>query len=247
MTVTRGDSPPWGHRCGDGGEVLCFFKVCAQPVSSVGHSPKAVPTGPVGGLESPGEKAQTCLCPDKKGPGPTTQPSPSEVPVLAKRRQSSVGSSVRARFPTLLSHHLWGSQEPRTQLALRLLRPSPANCILWALLLPLHHKGAMRKRFMNHSRSGPGQRVALARALEPCRKQPLACSLGPPAHPLARWAGGSWREDRDSPLTSLSTWGPPLGKPQTFGWRHATGAFLTVACLERVAHCGSQPKAEQAH
>ena len=40
------------------------------------------------------------LCPDKKGQGPKAQLSPSEVlPVLAKRREISVGSFLRARSP----------------------------------------------------------------------------------------------------------------------------------------------------
>ena len=41
------------------------------------------------------------LCPDKKGQGPKAQLSPTKVPVLAKRRQISVGSSLGARFPHL--------------------------------------------------------------------------------------------------------------------------------------------------
>ena len=39
------------------------------------------------------------LCLDQKGQSPKAQPSPSKVQVLAKRRESSVGSSFRARFP----------------------------------------------------------------------------------------------------------------------------------------------------
>ena len=41
------------------------------------------------------------LCPDKKGQGPKAQLSATKVPVLAKRRQISVGSSLGARFPHL--------------------------------------------------------------------------------------------------------------------------------------------------
>ena len=37
------------------------------------------------------------LCSDKKGQGPQAQLSPSEVQVLAKRREFSVGSSLMAR------------------------------------------------------------------------------------------------------------------------------------------------------
>ena len=39
------------------------------------------------------------LCPDQKGQSCKAQLSPSKVPVLTKRRQISVGSSFRARFP----------------------------------------------------------------------------------------------------------------------------------------------------
>ena len=39
------------------------------------------------------------LCLDQKGQSPKAQLLPSKVPVLAKRRQISVGSSFRARFP----------------------------------------------------------------------------------------------------------------------------------------------------
>ena len=39
------------------------------------------------------------VCSDKKGQGPKAQLLPCEVQVLAKRRQVSVGSSLRARSP----------------------------------------------------------------------------------------------------------------------------------------------------
>ena len=39
------------------------------------------------------------LCLDQKGQSTKAQLLPSKVPVLAKRRQISVGSSFRARFP----------------------------------------------------------------------------------------------------------------------------------------------------
>ena len=53
------------------------------------------------------------LCHGKKGQGPKVQLSPSKVPVLAKRRQSSVGSSFRARSPD--SVHLSSLREPGAQ------------------------------------------------------------------------------------------------------------------------------------
>ena len=53
------------------------------------------------------------LCPDKKEQGPKAQLSLSKVPVLAKRRQISGGSSLRARFPH--PAQLSSSREPGTQ------------------------------------------------------------------------------------------------------------------------------------
>ena len=53
------------------------------------------------------------LCPDQKGQSPKAQPSPSKVQVLAKRRESSVGSSFRARFPH--PAQLSSLKEPSTQ------------------------------------------------------------------------------------------------------------------------------------
>ena len=41
------------------------------------------------------------LCPDQTGQSPKAQRLLSKVPVLANRRQISVGSSVGARFPHL--------------------------------------------------------------------------------------------------------------------------------------------------
>ena len=41
------------------------------------------------------------LCPDQTGQSPKAQRLLSKVPVLANRRQISVGSSFRARFPYL--------------------------------------------------------------------------------------------------------------------------------------------------
>ena len=61
------------------------------------------------------------LYPDKKGQSPKAQLSPSKVPVLAKRRQISVGSSFGARFSQRAQ--LLSLGWPPTQLALSLLRP----------------------------------------------------------------------------------------------------------------------------
>ena len=53
------------------------------------------------------------LCPDKKEQGPKAQLAPSKVPVLAKRRQISGHSSLRARFPH--PAQLSSLREPGTQ------------------------------------------------------------------------------------------------------------------------------------
>ena len=53
------------------------------------------------------------LCSDKKGQGPKAQLSPSKVQVLAKRRQISVGGSLRARSPD--PAQLSSLREPGTQ------------------------------------------------------------------------------------------------------------------------------------
>ena len=59
------------------------------------------------------------LCSDKKWPGPKTQLSPSEVLVLAKKDRSHVAALLGPSPQTPPIH----SQAPRTQLALRFLRP----------------------------------------------------------------------------------------------------------------------------
>ena len=53
------------------------------------------------------------LCPNKKGQCPKEQLSPSKVPGLGKRRQSSAGSSLRAKYPDPL--HLSSLKEPGAQ------------------------------------------------------------------------------------------------------------------------------------
>ena len=74
------------------------------------------------------------LCPDQKGQSPKAQLSPSKVLALTKGRESSAGSSFRARFPH--SAQLSSLREPGTQprLALSLLglrkweTPSITDC-----------------------------------------------------------------------------------------------------------------------
>lgn len=68
------------------------------------------------------------FCPNKKGQGPKVQLSPSEVPVLAKRKAKLSWGLPQGQVPhTLPSHHLWRSWAARTLLAIRLLRPPKAE------------------------------------------------------------------------------------------------------------------------
>ena len=60
------------------------------------------------------------LCPDQKGQSPKAQLSPSKVPILPKRRQSSVGSSFRARFPHPAQLSSLSSPNPHWPCLLRL-------------------------------------------------------------------------------------------------------------------------------
>ena len=53
------------------------------------------------------------LCPDEKEQSPKARLCPSKVPALAERRQSSAGSSFRARFPR--PAQLSSPREPRAQ------------------------------------------------------------------------------------------------------------------------------------
>ena len=67
-------------------------------------------------------------------------------------------------------------------------------------------EAGIRERFTTTSRPGPSQWVALARALEP---QDTALSL----FVLVRGQVSRRGEARDPPLTSLSSWRPPLYQP----------------------------------
>ena len=73
------------------------------------------------------------LCPDEKGQSPEAQLLPSKFPVLAKRRQISVGSSFRARFPypaQLSSLREPGIQPkwPQSPQAVQMGRPGLTDC-----------------------------------------------------------------------------------------------------------------------
>ena len=119
-----------------------------------------------------------------------SQPSPSRVLVLAKRRQISVGSPLREKSPDtapLSSLRGPGAQDPtdpQAPQAAQMVGPGPTDCS--------SPRWAWREAHCSLKAPGQGQRAALVRAVEPCRTQPPACSLGPSAHLLAR-GQVSWR------------------------------------------------------
>ena len=124
------------------------------------------------------------FCSDKKEQGSQVWPSPSGCPVLAKRRQISIGSSWKVRSPDPAQPSSLKEPRPRTQLDLRLLRHPNIGAGLAGydpdgLPLLLGLRGQEGECFTAASRPGSSQWAASARALEPCRKQPPACSLGP--------------------------------------------------------------------
>ena len=90
------------------------------------------------------------LYPDKKGQSPKAQLSPSKVPVLAKRRQISVGSSFGARFPypaQLSSLREPGIQPkwPQSPQAVQMGRPGLTDCDAYRRPLLVGHRD--RERF----------------------------------------------------------------------------------------------------
>ena len=97
------------------------------------------------------------LCPDQKGQSCKAQLSPSKVPVLAKRRQISAGSSLGpGSHPAVIPE---GSRHP-TQLALSLARlpkwgdqVSDCDPDRWSLLVG--SRDSMGERVTTASRPGP--------------------------------------------------------------------------------------------
>ena len=180
---------------------------------------------------------------DKRGQGPKVRLSPSKVLVMAKKRQSSVGSSLRAWSPdpTQLSSlkksgaQSAGSQAPQATQSGRL---GPADC----------------EPADCHCRDQNGGEVhcypkAWAEASGwpwwglwcPAGHSPKPVLWGPQftCRPKAGWPEGPGREGQDTPLTSFSTSRPPLHcclNPLT------NCGFLTVGCLWPLLHC---PVAEQ--
>ena len=181
------------------------------------------------------------LCFDKIGWGPQAQLSLSEVQILAKRRQISAEGSLRARSPDSVQLPCWGSQAPRTQLALKLFRlpgqQGPGSAETQADSNCQHVTEAGVGGKVHHClKVWAGSVGSLVKGSG--RTELPACFLDPLAHPLAeaRWDGGYRGEGQDPLLTSLSTWRPPLW------WPFAASA--TSCCSVTVAHLGEEPTAE---
>ena len=149
--------------------------------------------------------------------GPKAQLSPPKVPILAKRRQVSVGSSFSARPPhpaQLSSLKEPGAQPswPSGSSGHSEGRPGPTECNPGTLPLLLGHRGKDGGRgSLLPQGLGQGQWVILMRAQSSAGHSPKPFLWGP-THLLAqaRWAGGPQGEGWDPPLTSLSTSQPPL-------------------------------------
>ena len=110
------------------------------------------------------------LCSNKKGQCHKAQLSPSEVLVLAQRRQSPASSTLSARSPN--PAHLSSLREPGAYDPTGPQAPQTTGTMGAGL------SDRDEGRFTVTSRSGPGQCRDLAWAPEPCRTQPPACSLG---------------------------------------------------------------------
>ena len=109
------------------------------------------------------------LCPDKKGQSPTVQFSPSQVPVLAKRRQISVEGAGSTPCPAVIPE----GARLSTQLAPSLLRRTKggdqvSQTMTRQMVIAIRsHRGEVP------TASRPGTRLmALVRALEPFRTVP---------------------------------------------------------------------------
>ena len=129
-------------------------------------------------------QANVILCSNKKGQCHKAQLSPSEVLVLAQRRQSPASSTLSARSPNPV--HLSSLREPGAYDPTGPQAPQTTGTMGAGLsdydpsrqLLSLGRRDRDEGRFTVTPRSGPGQCVDLAWAPEPCRTQPPACSLG---------------------------------------------------------------------
>ena len=132
----------------------------------------------------------------------------------------------------LPSHHHWGGREPRTQQALRLIRPPKREPDLmdyypWRLPLPLGPGGGDGER-LSASRPWPGQWAAVERALELCRTQPSACPQL--THRPKAWGPQGESCDQPDPLLMTLPRGTLRAWQNGTSNRHANGYWLMVAC-----------------
>ena len=148
------------------------------------------------------------------------QLSPSQVPVLAERRQSSAGSFLRARSPDPAQQgHPRGRQapnptSPRAPQASHRVGAVPTDFDPGRQPQPLRSQRQEWERVhcclkaWSWPMDGPGK---YSGALQDTT--PSLFAGRPLSHQLTRWpkagqAGGSQGEGRDLPLTWFSTWGP---------------------------------------
>ena len=133
------------------------------------------------------------LYPDKKGLGPKTKYHPPKSPSWLTESRAWLAAPSGLGPQTLHSRQLWRSQASRTQLAFRLLRPpAPTEGDPGTAAAIRSQRQGWGRGSRPPQGLGRGYWATLVRALEPCRTQPSAYSLGPPAHPLAQgWM--NWR------------------------------------------------------
>ena len=161
---------------------------------------------------------------DKREQGPKAQLSPSEVPVLEKRRQISVGSSLPARSPDPAQKLSW-LREPDAQdpSGPRLLRPPRLAGEVSGKGVGRSHRLCPRQAAVAVKSQGQGwgRGSPLSQGLNPASGWPWRglwshagdspqFVLKPPQltrWPKTPWAGmlGAVGEGRNLPLTSLLT------------------------------------------
>lgn len=166
------------------------------------------------------------LHPDNKVPSPRAQLSPSKVQVLAKRRPTSVGGSLRARFPDSVQLPSLRSLAPRTQLALSSSGPQKGAGGRAHSLRPRPMVAALRSQ-RQRLQSVPQHLKAPAPGW-PWRRLWSLCDASPASSlgaQLTRWfwarecAGGPWAEARvRSSLTSPHGHAPLLADPAPSSW-----------------------------
>ena len=153
---------------------------------------------------------------------------PSEVVVLAERRQSSASGSLRARAADPVQQSSLrepGAQDPASSQAPQAAPTAgagPADSGPGRRPLPLGRRCGDGGKGHRHLKAW----ARPLRAVCPCRTQPPTCPLGPQITRWteAGWVGGPWGEGWDSPLTSLPAWtiAPPTQRLCGMGPRTVT-------------------------